>query len=33
MWVRSIPNLTAVVLIQALAHNLWWAHCLRINPV
>ena len=32
MRVRSIAKVTAVVLMQALAHNLWRAHCLRTNP-
>jgi transposase len=32
MRVRSIAKVTAVVLMQALAHNLWRAHCLRANP-
>jgi transposase len=32
MRVRSIVKVTAVVLMQALAHNLWRAHCLRANP-
>jgi IS5 family transposase len=32
MRVRSIAKVTAVVLMQALAHNLWRAHCLRASP-
>jgi transposase len=32
MRVRSIAKVTAVVLMQALAHNLWRAHCLRTSP-
>jgi IS5 family transposase len=29
MRVRSIAKVACVVLLQALAHNLWRAHCLR----
>ncbi len=32
MRVRSAAKVMAVVLIQALAHNLWRAHCLRASP-
>jgi transposase len=32
MRVRSIAKVTAVVLMQVLAHNLWRAHCLRASP-
>src|SRR5258708_34047044 len=32
MRVRSIAKVTAVVLMQALAHNLWRAHCPGGNP-
>lgn len=32
MRVRSIAKVACVVLLQALAHNLWRAHCLRTAP-
>jgi transposase len=32
MRVRSAAKVMAVVLMQALAHNLWRAHCLRASP-
>ena len=32
MQVRSIAKVACVILLQALAHNLWRAHCLRTAP-